>query len=340
MTLTAPPHRLGFLGELLDDPSVEEVIVIGGHRTFVVRNGIKELLPVVADTSTLRRFADQLLAGTGRRLDLASPIVSAQLADGSRVHITGPPVTHPDRLNIQIRKFVVTATGLDEIVERGTLTASAAGLLRAAMRGDLSVVVAGAPGAGKTTLVNCLLSEVPPDRRVVTCEEVFEIDADLPDMTQMQTREAGLDGGAEITLRDLVREALRQRPDRIVVGEVRGPEALDMLMALNAGCSGITTLHANSARDALEKLVSYSVLAGQNVAIPFVRRTVASVVDLVVFLRRTGRTRVVEEIAYVPEQISGDVFTLQPIFETGQTGLRWTGSTPDDPRLETAGWHP
>lgn len=340
MTLTAPPHRLGFLGELLDDPSVEEVIVIGGHRTFVVRNGIKELLPVVADTSTLRRFADQLLAGTGRRLDLASPIVSAQLADGSRVHITGPPVTHPDRLNIQIRKFVVTATGLDEIVERGTLTASAAGLLRAAMRGDLSVVVAGAPGAGKTTLVNCLLSEVPPDRRVVTCEEVFEIDADLPDMTQMQTREAGLDGGAEITLRDLVREALRQRPDRIVVGEVRGPEALDMLMALNAGCSGIATLHANSARDALEKLVSYSVLAGQNVAIPFVRRTVASVVDLVVFLRRTGRTRVVEEIAYVPEQISGDVFTLQPIFETGQTGLRWTGSTPDDPRLETAGWHP
>jgi len=340
MTLTAPPHRLGFLGELLDDPSVEEVIVIGGHRTFVVRNGIKELLPVVADTSTLRRFADQLLAGTGRRLDLASPIVSAQLADGSRVHITGPPVTHPDRLNIQIRKFVVTATGLDEIVERGTLTASAAGLLRAAMRGDLSVVVAGAPGAGKTTLVNCLLSEVPPDRRVVTCEEVFEIDADLPDMTQMQTREAGLDGGAEITLRDLVREALRQRPDRIVVGEVRGPEALDMLMALNAGCSGIATLHANSARDALEKLVSYSVLAGQNVAIPFVRRTVASVVDLVVFLRRTGRTRVVEEIAYVPEQISGDVFTLQPIFETGQTGLRWTGSTPDDPRLEAAGWHP
>jgi len=340
MTLTAPPHRLGFLGELLDDPSVEEVIVIGGHRTFVVRNGIKELLPVVADTSTLRRFADQLLAGTGRRLDLASPIVSAQLADGSRVHITGPPVTHPDRLNIQIRKFVVTATGLDEIVERGTLTASAAGLLRAAMRGDLSVVVAGAPGAGKTTLVNCLLSEVPPDRRVVTCEEVFEIDADLPDMTQMQTREAGLDGGAEITLRDLVREALRQRPDRIVVGEVRGPEALDMLMALNAGCSGIATLHANSARDALEKLVSYSVLAGQNVAIPFVRRTVASVVDLVVFLRRTGRTRVVEEIAYVPEQISGDVFTLQPIFETGQTGLRWTGSTPDDPRLETVGWHP
>jgi len=340
VTLTTATHRLGFLGELLDDPSVEEVIVIGGHRTFVVRNGVKELVPMVADAPTLRRFADQLLAGTGRRLDLASPIVSAQLADGSRVHITGPPVTHPDRLNIQIRKFVVTSTGLDEIVDRGTLTPSAAELLRVTMRRDLSVLVAGAPGAGKTTLVNCLLREVPPDRRVVTCEEVFEIDADLPDMTQMQTRDAGLDGGAAITLRDLVREALRQRPDRIVVGEVRGPEALDMLMALNAGCSGIATLHANSARDALEKLVSYSVLAGQNVAIPFVRRTVASVIDFVVFLRRTGRTRVVEEIAFVPEQISGDVFTLQPIFEMAPTGLRWTGSTPDDPRFEAAGWRP
>ncbi|MEA3502633.1 MAG: ATPase, T2SS/T4P/T4SS family, partial [Actinomycetota bacterium] len=153
MTVTASPQRLGFLGELLDDPTVEEIIIIGGHRTFVVRNGIKELLPIVADTSTLRRFADQLLAGTGRRLDLSSPIVSAQLADGSRVHITGPPVTHPDRLNIQIRKFVVTATGLGELVERGTLTLPAASLLREAMCRDLSVLVAGAPGAGKTTLV-------------------------------------------------------------------------------------------------------------------------------------------------------------------------------------------
>ena len=186
--------------------------------------------------------------------------------------------------------------------------------------------------------MNCLLREVPPDRRVVTCEEVFEISADLPDMTQMQTRDAGLDGGAAITLRDLVREALRQRPDRIVVGEVRGPEALDMLMALNAGCSGMATLHANSARDALEKLVSYSVLAGQNISIPFVRRTVASVIDLVVFLRRRLRSRAVEEIAFVPEQLSGDVFTIQPVFAATPTGLQWTGAVPDDPRLDPRGW--
>jgi pilus assembly protein CpaF len=225
MTVAPAPTRYGYLADLLDDPLVEEIIVIGGERTFIVRNGVKELVNIVVDASTVRRIADQLLAGTGRRVDIANPIVSAQLSDGSRVHITGPPVTHPDRMNIQIRKFVVTAADLADLVDRGTLTRQAGALLRDAVTADATILLAGAPGAGKTTLVNCLLKEVPPAKRVVTCEEVFEIDVDLPDLTQMQTRDAGLDGGAEITLRDLVREALRQRPDRIVVGEVRGPEA-------------------------------------------------------------------------------------------------------------------
>jgi pilus assembly protein CpaF len=207
------------------------------------------------------------------------------------------------------------------MVERGAMTTEAAAFLRLSVERDATILVAGAPGAGKTTLVNCLLREVPPDRRVVTCEEVFEIDVDLPDMTQMQTREAGLDGGAAITLRDLVREALRQRPDRIVVGEVRGPEALDMLMALNAGCSGIATIHANSGRDALEKLVSYGVLAGDNISIPFLRRTVASVIDLVVFVRRDENGRHVQEILRVPEQLDPDVFTVEPVFEWSRSSL-------------------
>jgi pilus assembly protein CpaF len=149
-------------------------------------------------------------------------------------------------------------------------------------------------------------------------------------MTQMQTREAGLDGGGEVTLRHLVREALRQRPDRIVVGEVRGPEALDLLMALNAGCSGLATLHANSARDALDKLVAYSVLAGANVAIPFVRHTVASVVDLVVFLRRRGRHRTVDEIIAVSPALDGEVFTTEALFRMGSGGLTATGLRPSD----------
>jgi pilus assembly protein CpaF len=305
------PDRFGFLASLLDDPEVEEIIVLGGRRTFVVRGGAKELLPEVADPEQVRRIADQLLAGTGRRLDLADPIVSAQLADGSRVHLTGPPVTHPDRLNIQVRKFVLRAARLEDLVARGAMGDDAADLLAEAVRADRTILVAGAPGSGKTTLVNCLLAEVPPERRVVSCEEVFELQADLPDMTQMQTRPAGLDGTGAITLRDLVRESLRQRPDRIVVGEVRGPEALDMLLALNAGCSGFATLHANSARDALEKLVGYCMLAGDNVAEPFVRRAVAAVADVVVFLRRTPLGRRVEEIVTVPSQLESGVFTTE-----------------------------
>jgi pilus assembly protein CpaF len=325
MTTTHAPARYGYLADLLDDPLIEEIIVIGGERTFVVRNGVKELVNVVVDAATVRRIADQLLAGTGRRIDVASPIVSAQLPDGSRVHITGPPVTHPDRMNIQIRKFVVTASDLSDLVDREALNHGSAALLRDAIRRDATILVAGAPGAGKTTLVNCLLREVPPDRRVVTCEEVFEIDVDLPDMTQMQTRDVSLDGGAEITLRDLVREALRQRPDRIVVGEVRGPEALDMLLALNAGCSGVATIHANSGRDALEKLVSYGVLAGDNIAIPFLRRTVAAVVDIVVYVKRTPVGRHIHEILAVPSQLDADMFTVAPLYQRVDGGLRWHG---------------
>jgi len=318
--------RFGFLAPFLADPEVEEIIVLGGRRTFVVRGGVKELLPEVAAPEQVRRIADQLLVGTGRRLDLADPIVSAQLPDGSRVHITGPPVTHPDRLNIQVRKFVLRAARLDHLVELGTLGDAAADELRSAVRGDRTILVAGAPGAGKTTLVNCLIAEVPPDRRVVTCEEVFEVQADLPDMTQMQARPTGLDGGGAITLRDLVREALRQRPDRIVVGEVRGPEALDMVLALNAGCSGFATLHANSARDALEKLVGYCMLAGENVAESFVRRAVAAVADLVVFLRRTPAGRRVDEIVAVLPQLEAGVFTTEVLFAAGRVPARRGGA--------------
>lgn len=303
----------GFLDDVLADPEVEEVIVLGGERTFVVRNGLKTLLPEVVDTDTLRHFVDRILSGTGRRLDLASPIVSAQLEDGSRVHVAGPPVTHPDRLNVQIRRFVLATGGLDRLVELGTLPAGVAEMLAEAIRSDRTILVAGAPGAGKTTMVNCLLSAVPPDRRVVSCEEVFEISADIPDMTQMQTREAGLDGGGRITLRDLVRSSLRQRPDRIVVGEVRGPEALDLVLALNAGCSGLATVHANSAIDALDKVVGYCVLAGQNVLVDYVATALASVVDLVVFMRRLPTERVVEEVVAV-EGVDSGRFQVDQIY--------------------------
>jgi pilus assembly protein CpaF len=310
---------VGFLDDVLSDPLVEEVIVLGGGRTFVVRQGNKQLLPDVVDTDTVRTLIDRLLDGTGRRLDLASPIVSAQLPDGSRVHITGPPVTHPDRINVQIRRFVVAAAGLDDLVEVGSMSEPVAELLRQSVVAGDTLLIAGAPGAGKTTLVSCLLTEVPPDRRVVTCEEVFEVDADLPDMTQMQTREAGLDGGGEITLRDLIRSSLRQRPDLIVVGEVRGPEALDLVLALNAGCSGMATLHANSAADALDKVVGYCVLAGSNVHVDYVRRALAAVTDLVVFMERTPSGRRIREVMGVVGIDARGAFDLDPVYSVHET---------------------
>jgi pilus assembly protein CpaF len=316
-----PDERLGFIGPLLADPGIEEIILIGGDRTFVVRDGRKELIPAVTDQLDVRRLADQLLAGTGRRLDLAAPIVSAQLADGSRVHITGPPVTREDRLNIQIRRFVVDHVDLGSLAGRGSVPESVAVMLRDAMVSGQTVLVAGAPGAGKTTLVNALLAEVPPEQRVVTCEEVFEIQVDLPDLTQMQTREVGLDGGGEISLRDLVRSSLRQRPDRIVVGEVRGAEALDLLLAMNAGCAGLATLHANSATDALHKMVGYCQLAGENVVTEYVRSALASVIDLVVFLRRRPEGRVVEEVASVADRLRHGEFDIDSVYQRSGEGL-------------------
>jgi len=305
--------QLELIGPLMSDPAVEEIILIGGGRAFAVRAGRKELVPDVADAALVRRLADQLLAGSGRRLDLASPIVSAQLSDGSRVHIVGPPVTREDRLNIQIRRFVALEHGIDGLVARGAMNADIASRLRTAIERDETVLVAGAPGAGKTTLVNALLAETSPDRRVVTCEEVFEIQVDLPDLTQMQTRDAGLDGGGAINLRDLVRASMRQRPDRIVVGEVRGAEALDLLLALNAGCAGLATIHANSARDALHKVVGYCVLAGENVVVEYVRAALASVVDLVVFVRRTPEGRRVEEVVTVGDTLEDGEFRCAPV---------------------------
>jgi pilus assembly protein CpaF len=208
---------------------------------------------------------------------------------------------------------VAPDAGLAWLVERGSLTVAAMERLIEAMQADETVLVAGAPGAGKTTLVNALLGEVPPDRRVVTCEEVFEIDVDLPDLTQMQTRDVGLDGGGAITLRDLVRASLRQRPDRIVVGEVRGAEALDLLLALNAGCAGLATLHANSAVDALHKVVGYCVLAGENVVVEYVRAALASVVDLVVHARRTPQRRLIDDIVRVEDELQGGEFVCRPV---------------------------
>jgi pilus assembly protein CpaF len=239
-----------------------------------------------------------------------------------------PPITH--HWSVNIRKFVgLRAQSCDELVALGSCSAAAARFLEASVVAGLSIVVAGAVGAGKTTLLNCLLGAVPAQERIVTCEEVFELQIDRPDVVAMQSRQSNLEGEGAISLRDLVRESLRMRPDRIVIGEVRGAESLDMLLALNSGAVGMTSVHANSAREALRKLTTLPLLAGENLDRRFVAATVAACVDLVVFCRRSSAGRELVEILSVGEQVGdGCDLTAGAVFAGPGAALAWTGEYP------------
>lgn len=318
----------GAVTPLLEDPEVEEIWVNEPGRVFAARRGEHELTGVVLEARDVEELVERMLARAGRRLDRAQPFVDARLPDGSRLHVAIPPITN--HWSINIRKFVgLRAQSCDELVSLGSCSASAARFLEASVRAGLSIVVAGAVGAGKTTLLNCLLGAVPARDRIVTCEEVFELRIDRPDVVAMQCRQANLEGEGAVSLRDLVRESLRMRPDRIVIGEVRGAEALDMLLALNSGAVGMTSVHANSAREALRKLTTLPLLAGENLDRRFVAATVAACVDLVVFCRRTSSGREITEILSVGEQV-GDGFELTAgvIFEGAGRTLAWTGEFP------------
>jgi pilus assembly protein CpaF len=280
-----------------------------------------------------------MLKSSGRRLDLSTPFVDAMLPDGSRLHVVIPEITR-QHWAVNIRKFVVRADSLDDLVALGTLTEHAAEFLEAAVVAGLNVIVAGGTQAGKTTLLGCLLSTVPARERVVTCEEVFELKAGLPDVVAMQTRQPNLEGTGEIPLRRLVKEALRMRPDRIVVGEVRQAECLDLLIALNSGLPGMCTIHANSAREAVTKLCTLPLLAGENVTHSFVVPTVASSVDLVVHIARDGAGhRRVREIIAVPGRVEGDVVETADVFTSrGGRLVRADGYPPHAERFEQAGF--
>lgn len=318
----------GAVTPLLEDPEVEEIWVNEPGRVFAARRGEHELTGVVLEARDVEELVERMLARAGRRLDRAQPFVDARLPDGSRLHVAIPPITN--HWSINIRKFVgLRAQSCDELVSLGSCSVSAARFLEASVRAGLSIVVAGAVGAGKTTLLNCLLGAVPARDRIVTCEEVFELRIDRPDVVAMQCRQANLEGEGAVSLRDLVRESLRMRPDRIVIGEVRGAESLDMLLALNSGAVGMTSVHANSAREALRKLTTLPLLAGENLDRRFVAATVAACVDLVVFCRRTSSGREITEILSVGEQV-GDGFELTAgaIFEGAGRTLAWTGEFP------------
>jgi len=328
----------GPLTPLLEDPEVEEIWINEPGRVFVARGGDHELTTVVLGDGEVERIVERMLARAGRRLDRAQPFVDARLADGSRLHVVIPPIT--DHWAVNIRKFVgLRAHTLRELVELGSLSRPAARFLDASVRAGLNVVVAGAVGAGKTTLLRCLTDAIPARERLVTCEEVFELRIDRPDVVAMQCRQRNLEGEGAVTLRDLVRESLRMRPDRIVIGEVRGAESLDLLLAMNSGCGAMTSVHASSARDALRKLTTLPMLAGENLDRRFIAATVAACVDLVVFCaRRAGRRGVAEILAVGRQTGDADEPTAGAVFTGFGEGLQVTGEMPRAPeRFAEAG---
>ncbi len=224
----------GPLQRFLDDPAVEEIWINQPGRVFIARGGRSELTTIVLSADDVRDLVERMLKPSGRRLDLSSPFVDALLPDGSRLHAVIPDITR-EHLSLNIRKFVVAANGLEDLVALGTITAHAARFLEAAVTAGLNIIVAGGTQAGKTTLLNTLINSIPARERVITCEEVFELRPNLPDVVAMQTRQPNLEGNGEIRLRRLVKEALRMRPTQMIVGEVRQEESLDLLIALNSG---------------------------------------------------------------------------------------------------------
>ena len=328
----------GPLQRHLDDPEIEEIWINEPGRVFVARRGRSELTTTILDDGQVRDLVERMLKTTGRRVDLSTPFVDAMLPDGSRLHVVIPDITRR-HWSVNIRKFVLSANSLDELVGLGTLTTQAAAFLEAAIAAGLNVIVAGGTQAGKTTLLNCLAAAIPARERVITCEEVFELRIPLPDVVAMQTRQANLEGSGDIQLRRLVKEALRMRPDRIIVGEVRQAECLDLLIALNSGLPGMCSLHANSAREAIVKLCTLPLLAGENVGHGFVVPTVASCVDVVVHTAKDGDGhRRVREIVAVPGRVEGDVVEVADLFVTrGQRLVRADGYPPHPERFAWAG---
>lgn len=330
-----------FIGGLVE---FEELMIDGDEASFIDGQGRLTSIDEPASEDEYRSIVDKLLSGAGASVDERHPMVQAQVLGGSaRLGVVIPPIA--DRLNVTLRRYTFREGSLPALVSQDSISAAAASLLVAAMQTPTGLVVSGQPGAGKTTLVNAVLRSAPAAQRTIVCEDTPEIRVSELNSNRYRTRPAGPDGGGEISLRHLVRYALGMRPDLIVVGEVRGAEAYELTRAGNAGCGLLTTLHANSARQALEALVSTAAMAGENVHVPHVRSIFASIVDIVVHLARepvqlntsaTGgiRRQVMEIGAVLPPLDTGELVVV-PIFQREEFGapLRWTENPlPDELR--------
>ncbi len=319
---------LGPLQPLLDDPAIEEIWINGPDRIFVARDGVSSRLSLTLDERDVRDLVERMLQSSGRRVDLSSPFVDASLPDGSRLHVVIPDITRA-HWAVNIRKFRSGMRGLADLVRLGSLTQPAADFLDACVRTGHNILVSGATQSGKTTMLGALLGSAPASERIVTVEETFELALTAPDWVALQCRQPSLEGTGEVSLRRLIKEALRMRPDRLIVGEVREAEALDLLIALNSGLPGMCSLHANSAHDALAKLATLPLLAGRNIDASFVVPTVAASIDLVVHaeLGRAGHRRVVEIVAPTGRTVDGRIDAIT-IFGTRDGVLHPTGASP------------
>jgi pilus assembly protein CpaF len=306
---------LGPLEPFVRDPDVTEIMVNGWDTIYVERAGkLYWTGTKFHDEGQLRRTIDKIVAKVGRRVDEASPYVDARLPDGSRVNAIIPPLAI-DGPTLTIRKFASDPYQADDLVEFGTMTSPVSKFLEACVRGRINILVAGGTGAGKTTTLNVISSFIPDDERILTIEDAAELKLQQPHVVRLESRPPNIEGKGQVAIRDLVRNALRMRPDRIVVGEVRGAEALDMLQAMNTGHDGsVSTIHSNSPRDALARLETITMMAGMELSSRSIREQIASAIQLIVYQQRlkdgTRRFTHVTEVA----GMEGEVITLQDIY--------------------------
>jgi pilus assembly protein CpaF len=340
----------GPIQPLLDDPDVSEVMVNGPKKVYVEKKGqLTKTSVAFDDNNHVLQIIDRIILPLGRRVDPDSPTVDARLPDGSRVNAVIPPVAI-DGPSITIRKFSKDKLGVSDLINFGSMTEKMGEFLRACVLAHLNVIISGGTGSGKTTLLNVLSSFIPEEERIVTIEDAAELQLQQDHIVRLETKSPNLDGRGAVSIRDLVRNALRMRPDRIVVGEVRGGEALDMLQAMNTGHDGsLTTVHANSPRDTLARLETLVLMAGMDLPLKVVRQQIASAVDLIVQQTRlTDGSRKVTSITEVAG-MEGDTVVLTDVFKFEQTGVTAEGKVIGDlkptgirpifsPRLEAAGF--
>jgi pilus assembly protein CpaF len=340
----------GPIDPLLRDGSVNEVMVNGPHQVYVERQGKMTLTCVqFGGDEDVMRVIDRIIRPLGRRVDRRKPMVDARLPDGSRVNAIIPPCAI-DGPSITIRKFAEDKLTMDNLLVFGSASPEMAKFLEACVMARLNVVVSGGTGSGKTTLLNILSAYIPPGERIVTIEDSAELQLQQPHVVRLETQPADMDGSGEVRIRDLVRNTLRMRPDRIVVGEVRGGEALDMLQAMNTGHDGsLTTAHANSPRDALTRLETMCLMAGLDIPLMVIRRQIASAVDLIVHQARLrDGSRKIVNITEV-QGMEGEVVVMQDIFAFQEQGVAEDGKVLGEmvpsgmrprfsPRLEKAGF--